>query len=121
MFRLVRHRHSDPITALLLAALLWRLAIPAGFMPATDHPLRLQLCSTVHDVAIGAHASSGSHASGTVCPWASAPGGALLADLPHAPALAPPTAERSRDDGALVTLAHSIERAQRSRAPPHDG
>lgn len=83
----VIHRRRDRATLWLLALLLFRAYIPAGFMPASGVPFALELCPVglagmpaahflhhagSHDQA-GSHDHTGAHADFATCPFGSAP------------------------------------------------
>lgn len=69
-------RQSSRAGILLLALLLFRAYIPAGFMPASGAPFLLQLCPSVAAgmPAHHQHHPGGSHADFETCPFGSAPG-----------------------------------------------
>lgn len=50
-------RRSHPLTLLVLPALLLRALIPAGFMPAHDAPLALEICPEGFPAALLLHAT----------------------------------------------------------------
>jgi hypothetical protein len=72
-------RQSSRAGILLLALLLFRAYIPAGFMPAAGAPFLLELCPSVV-AGMPAHHQhhqhhpSGSHADFETCPFGSVPG-----------------------------------------------
>ena len=83
----VIRRRRGRATLWLLALLLFRAYIPAGFMPASGVPFALELCpvglagmpatlflhhALTHDHA-GTHAHTGAHADFATCPFGSAP------------------------------------------------
>ncbi len=109
-------RQSSRAGVLLLALLLFRAYIPAGFMPAAGAPFLLELCPSV---AAGMpahhqhHHPSGSHVDFETCPFGSAPASGPIShhlDL----ALAAPTAS-----GPIVafTTARITVRAQHDHQP----
>jgi hypothetical protein len=60
---------------LLLALLLFRAYIPAGFMPADGVPFALQLCPTaMAGMPAHLHHHAGTHAEFELCPFGSVPG-----------------------------------------------
>jgi hypothetical protein len=64
---------------LLLALLLFRAYIPAGFMPADGVPFALQLCPAVMaGMPEHQHHHAGTHAQFELCPFGSAPGAGPL-------------------------------------------
>lgn len=82
---------------LALPALLLHLLIPAGFMPADDAPLSLQICPEGFPAGVLAHAGhhhhhgGGEHRGGEHCVFAA--GGASGPPSQHAPATASPGPE----------------------------
>jgi hypothetical protein len=59
----------------LLALLLFRAYIPAGFMPADGVPFALQLCpAATAGMPAHLHHHAGSHAEFELCPFGSVPG-----------------------------------------------
>ncbi len=82
MNRLLRIWSDRPLLAgVLLAALVLRGLIPAGYMPATDHAFALQLCQVGLEQAPEHSGSSGHDAgSATYCSFGFAPGAGPVAD-----------------------------------------
>ena len=81
---------------LALPALLLHLLTPAGFMPADDAPLSLQICPEGFPAGLLAHAGhhhhhGGEHHGGEHCVFAAA--GANGPPSQHAPAMASPAPE----------------------------
>jgi hypothetical protein len=59
---------------LLLALLLFRAYIPAGFMPASGVPFALELCPVgLAGMPAHSHHHTGAHADFAACPFGSAP------------------------------------------------
>jgi hypothetical protein len=64
---------------LLLALLLFRAYIPAGFMPANGVPFALELCpAAMLGMPAHMHHHAGTHADFEACPFGSAPGAGPL-------------------------------------------
>jgi hypothetical protein len=80
MRKVVRHgQRGSWAGILLLALLLFRAYVPAGFMPADGVPFALQLCPTAM-VGMPAHLHhhAGTHAQFELCPFGSVPGAGPL-------------------------------------------
>jgi hypothetical protein len=123
------------ITAVILPAVLFRAAIPAGFMPAFDAQGRvsLQICPglagepVAHGAATDPHAhhhhdnhgkgdaAHGAHSG--VCPFALSAGPALAGSFLSATMAAPLSTQVAGEPPSARTVA-SIERAQLARGPP---
>ncbi len=75
---------SSGVGILLLALLLFRSYIPAGFMPADGVPFALQLCPAAMAGMPGhTHHHGGTHAQFELCPFGSVPGaGPISHQLP---------------------------------------
>jgi hypothetical protein len=58
---------------LLLALLLFRAYVPAGFMPANGVPFALELCPAAMAGMPAGHHHPGTHADLPACPFGSAP------------------------------------------------
>lgn len=69
-------RRGGRAGVLLLALLLFRAYVPAGFMPASGVPFALQLCPAVMAgmPAGHPHQHTGAHDDFPACPFGSAPG-----------------------------------------------
>jgi hypothetical protein len=113
-------RQSSGARILLLALLLFRAYIPAGFMPAAGAPFLLELCPSVV-AGMPAHHQhhhpSGSHADFEACPFGSAPGAGPISHHLEFALAAPATS------GPLVVFATAriTVRAQhdhQARGPP---
>ena len=109
---------------LLLALLLFRAYVPAGFMPASGAPFALELCPAAampmpghlyhgpHDHP-GTHDHLGTHADFESCPFGSAPAaGPISHHIAFASAGPAPVARMADPDSFPPTL-----RAQRSHQP----
>jgi len=102
----------------VLALLLFRAYVPAGFMPADGVPFALQLCPTVTaGMPAHAHHHSGTHAEFELCPFGSVPGAGPVShhidfqSVGPAPTLQVPAFEAPR-------LSQRAERAHPPRGPP---
>jgi len=126
------------IAGLILPAMLFRAAIPAGFMPVFDPQggLSLQICPGVVDApasrgaAADPHAQHHHHHSGaggkgdelqgthsSVCPFTLSAGPALAGSFLSATIAAPLATQVAGEAPSARTVA-SIERAQSARGPP---
>jgi hypothetical protein len=118
MSLLRRSRRRYVAIPLLLALLLLRAGIPAGFMPEEGHPFRIRLCSVGLPAPAGDPVRQAPHSRhGEDCPFGHAPATGPLADVvvfpPAVPtALAPQPAFESAVPGLRLPQAH------RARAPP---
>ena len=118
LHRIRRRRfHAIP---LLLALLLLRTGVPAGFMPQGGNPLQLQLCSAGMPGALAPLLEGAGHGQATHgqdCPFGHAPAGGPTSDivafppLAVVPALAPVSFES-------FTPGRRSAQAHRARAPP---
>jgi hypothetical protein len=112
-------RHSGSRAGiLLLALLLFRSYIPAGFMPADGVPFALQLCpAAMAGMPSHLHHHPGTHAQFELCPFGSVPGaGPISHYIDFASAGPAPSQPALAFDAPVLT-----QRAQRShppRAPP---
>jgi hypothetical protein len=99
---------------LLLALLLFRSYIPAGFMPADGVPFALQLCpASMAGMPAHLHHHAGTHAEFEVCPFGSIPGaGPISHHVDFQPAGPAPTERVLAFDVPRLT-----QRAQRSHPP----
>lgn len=126
--RWIRHRRTRFwVTVLLLPALVWRVLVPPGFMPATgaNHLPTMQMCHGAGPLPAGADSTpervphAPGHGAGheTTCVFAAAgnvaPPPAVLAVL-HAAAT--PDAAPQVVEFAIHLRAH--DRAHPARAPP---
>jgi hypothetical protein len=121
---------------LVLALLLFRAYVPAGFMPADGVPFALELCPAamagmpghlhhhagVHDQTgthdqTGAHDHTGSHAQFELCPFGSAPAaGPISHHIDFVSAGPAPSQLRVAFEAPAVT--HRAARANPPRGPP---
>lgn len=103
---------------LLLALLLFRSYIPAGFMPADGVPFALQLCPAAMAGMPGhAHHHDGSHAQFELCPFGSVPGaGPISHHVPFEPVA--PAAVQPLVVFAAPRLTQRTERSHPPRGPP---
>ena len=103
---------------LVLALLLFRSYVPAGFMPADGVPFALQLCPAVTAEMPGhLHHHAGTHAQFESCPFGSVPGaGPISHHIDFEPA-GPAPIQRIL---AFETprLNHRAERSHPPRGPP---
>lgn len=99
---------------LLLALLLFRAYVPAGFMPAKGAPFALELCPAV---SVGMHAHlhhhSGTHADFEACPFGSAPGAGPISHHVGFAAAAPAALDRT----PRLETTPPTQRAQRTHQP----
>ena len=109
---------------LLLALLLFRAYVPAGFMPADGVPFALQLCPAATAGMLGhshLHAGmqghAGMHADFESCPFGSAPGAAPISHHIGFMAAAPAVVQRAV---AFQTscLSHPTQHTHQPRGPP---
>ena len=109
---------------LLLALLLFRAYVPAGFMPANGVPFALELCPAAtagmpahlhHHAATHGHAET--HADFESCPFGSAPGAGPISQHIGFEAAAPAVVQRTV---AFQTPCLSLraQRAHQPRGPP---
>jgi hypothetical protein len=108
---------------LLLALLLFRAYVPAGFMPANGVPFALELCPAVtagmpahlHHHAGTHHAET--HADFESCPFGSAPGAGPISQYIGFVAAAPAVVQRTV---AFQTpsLSRRAQRSHQPRGPP---
>jgi hypothetical protein len=104
---------------LLLALLLFRAYVPAGFMPANGVPFALELCPAAAMAGMPAHLHhhSGTHTDFESCPFGSTPGAAPISHhidfetAGPAPVARTPAFETSR-------LTRRAQRTHQPRGPP---
>jgi hypothetical protein len=79
----VRHRIRGSRAGIwLLALLLFRAYVPAGFMPANGAPFALELCpAATLSMPAHLHHHSGTHADFESCPFGSAPAAGPISHL----------------------------------------
>src|ERR1700733_8293286 len=79
---------------LLLALLVFRAYIPAGFMPADGVPFALQLCpGATAGMPAHLHHHAGTHAEFELCPFGSAPGAGPISHYIDFASVGPPPSE----------------------------
>ena len=103
----------------LLALLLFRAYIPAGFMPAGGVPFALELCPTglVGMSAAHVHHHAGTHTDFETCPFGSAPAAGPISH--HAESSQHEQAQRQRIVAfEAPRLSLRPQRSQQPRAPP---
>src|SRR5260221_4311552 len=103
---------------LLLALLVFRAYIPAGFMPASGVPFALQLCPAA-TVGMPAHLHhhAGTHADFESCPFGSAPGAGPISHHLDFDTAGPAPSQRIIAFEA-PRLTHRAERSHPPRGPP---
>ena len=124
-----RHRASRA-GILLLALLVFRAYIPAGFMPASGVPFALQLCPAatagmpahLHDHAgthdqPGTHGHAGTHADFESCPFGSAPAAGPISHQLDFQSIGPAPSQRIIAYQA-PRFTHRAERSHPPRGPP---
>src|SRR5271166_6808458 len=82
-YRLFHNGPGGFLTSLMLAMLLFRAYIPAGFMPAGGTPFLLELCPAAASMPMPAHHhhDTQSHTHFDNCPFGSAPAAGPISDL----------------------------------------
>jgi len=103
---------------LLLALLLFRSYIPAGFMPADGVPFALQLCpAVIAGMPAHLHHHAATHAEFELCPFGSAPAAGPISHhidfVSAGPAPAAPIVAFE-----VPRLSQRAERAHPPRGPP---
>jgi hypothetical protein len=103
---------------LVLALLLFRSYVPAGFMPADGVPFALQLCPAV-TAAMPAHLHHhpGTHAQFELCPFGSVPGAGPISHHIDFESAGPAPAQRILAFDA-PRLTQRAERSHPPRGPP---
>jgi hypothetical protein len=103
---------------LLLALLLFRAYVPAGFMPADGVPFALQLCpAATAEMPAHLHHHAGTHAEFELCPFGSVPGAGPIAHHVDFQSVGPaPTQPILVFD--VPRLNQRAERAHSPRGPP---
>jgi hypothetical protein len=104
---------------LVLALLLFRSYVPAGFMPADGVPFALQLCPAVTAGMPAAHVHhhGGTHAQFELCPFGSVPGAGPISHHIDFEA-AGPAPTRQILTFEAPRLIHRAERSHPPRGPP---
>jgi hypothetical protein len=103
---------------LLLALLVFRAYVPAGFMPASGVPFVLQLCPTaMAGMPAHLHHHAGTHSDFESCPFGSAPGAGPISHHIDFESVGP--AQTLRIVAFEVPrLKHRTERSHQPRGPP---
>jgi hypothetical protein len=105
---------------LLLALLLFRAYVPAGFMPASGAPFALELCpAAMADMPAHAHHHHGgsTHAAFESCPFGSAPAAGPLSHLGVFASAGPVPVSRMAELETFP-LAHRPQHSHQPRGPP---
>jgi hypothetical protein len=103
---------------LLLALLLFRAYVPAGFMPASGVPFALQLCPSITaGMPAHLHHHPGTHADFESCPFGSAPGAGPISHHIGFVAAAPAVVERTAAFESLCVNSRP-QRTHQPRGPP---
>ena len=103
---------------LLLALLLFRAYVPAGFMPADGVPFALQLCpAAMAGMPAHLHHHTGTHAEFELCPFGSVPAAGPLAHHIDFQTAGPAAAEQTVAFESPA-LTDRLERAHQPRGPP---
>ena len=118
MRRTYSHRPGGGASILLLAVLLFRAYVPAGFMPASGAGFALELCPVgMTGMPTHLHHSSGTHADFETCPFGSAPGAGPISHHVVFEAAGPaPSVFIAAFQPPLLTL--RLQRAHQPRGPP---
>ena len=110
----LNNRRRRTASLWLLAALLFRAYVPAGFMPASGIPFALELCPVGLAGMPAAHVHhAGTHADFATCPFGSAP---AAGPISHQIAFEAPTPALSRPVVAYQSPCLTL-RPQRSHLP----
>src|ERR1700682_1042929 len=112
------NRRGRWASILLLAVLLFRAYVPAGFMPASGAPFALELCPVgMAAMPTHLHHSSGTHADFETCPFGSAPGGGPICHHVVFESAGPaPSEPMAAFQPPLLTL--RLTKAHQPRGPP---
>ncbi|HEX3951191.1 MAG TPA: hypothetical protein VHW95_15145 [Steroidobacteraceae bacterium] len=104
---------------LLLALLLFRAYVPAGFMPANGVPFALELCPAAAMAGMAAHLHhhSGTHADFESCPFGSTPGAGPISHHIDFETAGPVPAARTPAFGT-TRLTRRVQRTHQPRGPP---
>jgi hypothetical protein len=103
---------------LVLALLLFRSYVPAGFMPADGVPFALQLCPAVTaGMPAHLHHHPGTHAQFELCPFGSVPGAGPISHHIDFESAGPAPTQRILAFDA-PRLSHRAERCHPPRGPP---
>ena len=102
----------------LLALLLFRAYVPAGFMPASGVPFALELCpATMMAMPGHLHHHPGTHADFESCPFGSAPAAGPISHLIVFAAAVPAPVARMADLESLPPTLRA-QRTHQPRGPP---
>lgn len=103
---------------LVLALLLFRAYVPAGFMPADGVPFALQLCpAAVAGMPAHVHHHAGTHAEFELCPFGSVPAaGPISHHIDFQPVGPAPTLQILAFEAPRLN--HRAERSHQPRGPP---
>src|SRR5580693_7555332 len=120
MRRVLKHRQRGSWASILvLALLLFRAYVPAGFMPADGVPFALQLCPAVTaGMPAHPHHHSGTHTEFELCPFGSAPAAGPISHHIDFQPVGPAPAQRQAAFEAPPALADRLERSHPPRGPP---
>jgi hypothetical protein len=118
MRRISNHRLGGWPSILLLAVLLFRAYVPAGFMPASGAPFALELCPVgMAGMPTHLHHHLGTHGDFETCPFGSAPGGGPISHHVAFESAGPPPAQFiAAFQPPLLTL--RLPKAHQPRGPP---
>ena len=113
-------RRTGPwVRVVLLAMLLFRAYVPAGFMPADGVPFALQLCpAAMAGMPAHLHHHSGTHADFESCPFGSVPGAGPISH----PIVFQNTGLPPAEPSAAFEASAPVDRLERShppRGPPY--
>ena len=119
MRRVLKHRQRGSWASILvLALLLFRAYVPAGFMPADGVPFALQLCPAVTaGMPAHLHHHAGTHTEFELCPFGSVPGAGPTSHHIDFQSVGPaPTLQVLAFEAPRLT--QRTERAHPPRGPP---
>lgn len=113
-----RRFRSSRAGILLLAMLLFRAYVPAGFMPASGVPFALELCPAgLAGMPMHLHHHGSTHADFESCPFGSAPGAGPVSYLLDVPAVARLPLQRVAVPETLPPVLRP-QRTHQPRGPP---
>lgn len=112
-------RRGSRAGMLLLALLLFRAYVPAGFMPASGVPFALELCPTgmMGLQAVHLHHHTGTHTDFETCPFGSTPAAGPISHHVDFESAGPAPSQRIVAFDA-PRLKSSPQRSHQPRAPP---
>ena len=118
MRRVLKRRQGSWASILVLAVLLFRAYVPAGFMPADGVPFALQLCPAVTaGMPAHLHHHAGTHAEFELCPFGSVPGAGPISHHLDFQSVGPaPTLQVLAFEAPRLT--QRAQRAHPPRGPP---